>query len=122
MPVTLQDKPWTDWTPSILNVSMDTVEFSCDIEISQDMWYRLQAEKGTDGHRVSRLLGAFGANGVLPELRQVASAVDLVVEYLDVLGEEAERMGGLLQVPDDHFAKFYKGSANLARLTEREAA
>lgn len=45
VPVALQGEPWTDWTPTILNAGVDTVEFSFDIEISQDTWDRLQVEK-----------------------------------------------------------------------------
>ncbi len=78
------------------------------------------------GHRVSMLLGAFGAYGVLPlELRPATSVADLVVQNLDALEEEAERKGGIQQVLDDHFAKVYKVSANrpsVANLEGRHAS
>ena len=74
-------------------------------------------------HRVSMLLGAFGAYGVLPmELRPVASFADLIVQFLDALEQEANDKGGVQQVLDDHFAKAYKVSANLASLQVQRVA
>lgn len=44
-PVIADSEAWAAWMPTILNAGVDTVEFSFDIEISQQMWERLDEAK-----------------------------------------------------------------------------
>lgn len=45
MPTVARAEPWTEWQPTIQNAGVDTVEFSFDIEISDEMWNRLEEER-----------------------------------------------------------------------------
>jgi hypothetical protein len=45
VPAVAAGKPWTEWQPAIQNAGVDTVEFSFDIEISDEVWNRLEEER-----------------------------------------------------------------------------
>jgi hypothetical protein len=120
------------WVDRIAEKEIAKITAKCERYARQGKSVPAWVQRGMDerygrveqiAHRVSMLLGAFGAYGVLPlEPRPVASVADLVVQSLDALEQEAERRGGIRQVFDDHFAKVYKVSTTLACLQGRRAA
>jgi hypothetical protein len=60
-------------------------------------------------HRVQMLLGIFAAQGVLAlEFKPAHNVVDLLVQHIDQLEQEALDKGGIQQVLAEHFAKVYK--------------
>ena len=45
VPVNAESEAWAAWMPTIQNAGVDSLEFSYDIEISQEMWERLDEDK-----------------------------------------------------------------------------
>ncbi len=45
VPAAVQGEPWMEWQPTIQNAGIDTLEFSFDVEMSDEIWNRLEEER-----------------------------------------------------------------------------